>query len=128
MTAAGPSDSGLSHHDEPLTAQLRMPHETWYTAQQSTGMEAQSARLSPMFMSHYDHAAADNRGTSWRSGPKKQKRGTHAQKWPSPTDGRPVLELSGNRFAVQDKYQRQMEGLMHATFRNNQENVTRKIR
>ena len=104
-----------------------MPHETWYTAQQSTETEAYNGTETPMLTSHYAHAL-DNRVTSWRSGPKKQKRGTHAQHWPSPTDGRPMLELSGNRFAVQDKYQKQMEGLMHATFRNNQENVTRKIR
>jgi hypothetical protein len=103
VTVAGPSDSGLSHRDEPLAAQLRMPHETWYTAQQSTETEAYNGTETPMLTSHYAHAL-DNRVTSWRSGPKKQKRGTHAQHWPSPTDGRPMLELSGNRFAVQDKY------------------------
>lgn len=51
------------------------------------------------------------------------KASAHGQKWPGPVS----LELSGQRSAIYDKYHKQMENMMHSTFRNNQENVFRKI-
>jgi hypothetical protein len=108
------------------------PHDALYTTLQSNDTEAQNTTEppTPILISHYAHGASDHRtfGFTSKSTTKKPRKSTHIQHWPAPPDGSPVLELSGNRFNVKDKYEKQMEDLMNATFRNNQENISRKMK